>query len=129
MENPIEFKTWAIIEVMGHNEYAGYVTVENIAGVPMLRVDVPTTECRAGFTKYLAPSALYGITPCSEETVRLRVASKGYTPFDTWDMAQVVMDSLQKAGRLLPPAGFQTEEQRRLRDLNRVSVDAGEEEV
>lgn len=80
-----EFKTWAIVEVMGHVEYAGYVTAETIAGSAMLRVDVPDVVGKGAFTKYLSTGALYGISPCSEETARARAASIKATPFSAWD--------------------------------------------
>ena len=46
-----EFKTWAIVEVMGHVEYAGFVTAETIAGSAMLRVDVPEVKDRTALTE------------------------------------------------------------------------------
>ena len=70
MTEASQFKTWAIVKVMGHVEYAGFVTAQTIAGSAMLRVDVPEVKDRAAFAKYLTTSALYGITPCSEETAR-----------------------------------------------------------
>ena len=38
MTEHTDFRTWAIVEVMGHNEYAGFVSSENVAGAAMLRV-------------------------------------------------------------------------------------------
>ena len=32
---------WAIVELFGHSVIAGYVTEEQIAGQPMLKVEVP----------------------------------------------------------------------------------------
>jgi hypothetical protein len=40
MEEDI-FKTWAIVEVMGHQTFAGFVQEQVIAGTAMLRIDVP----------------------------------------------------------------------------------------
>jgi len=90
MSEAAEFKTWAIVEVMGHVEYAGFVTAETIAGAAMLRVDVPDVEGRGAFTKYLATGALYGISPCSEAT-----------PFSAWDVQRQIMDELKKQRRLI----------------------------
>lgn len=102
MENN-DFKTWAIVEVMGHVEYAGYVTTETIAGVSMLRVDVPDCAGVGEFTKYLSAGALYGITPCSETTARLRARNLRATPFNSWSLESQVEKKLQAEGRLLPP--------------------------
>lgn len=67
-ESP-NFSSWAIVEVMGHGRFAGFVTAEAIAG-PMLRVDVPEVDGRPAFTKYLAPSSLFAVTPCTEQSAR-----------------------------------------------------------
>jgi hypothetical protein len=101
MSEATEFKTWAIVEVMGHVEYAGFVTAETIAGSAMLRVDVPDVDGRGAFTKYLSTGALYGISPCSEATARARAGSIKATPFSVWDVQQQVMDELKKQGRLI----------------------------
>jgi hypothetical protein len=96
-----ELKTWAIVEVMGHNEYAGFIAAETIAGAPMLRVDVPAVEGRDAFTKYLAPGSLYGISPCTEETARLRARALKKTPFESWSVERQVVQQLEKEGKLI----------------------------
>lgn len=96
------FKTWAVVEVMGHVEFAGYVQQENIAGVHMLRIDVPQTSRIPAFTKYISPSALYGITPCSEETARARAESQQKEPFNSWDVGSILEQKMVSEGRLLP---------------------------
>ena len=95
------FKTWAIVEVMGHNEYAGFVSSESIAGAAMLRVDVPDTSTRPAFTKYLSTSAVYGISPCSEETARARAESSQATPVASWNVEQQVLNNLRQKGLLI----------------------------
>ncbi len=35
------FPCWAIVEVMGHQKFAGMVHEQQVAGVGMLRIDVP----------------------------------------------------------------------------------------
>jgi hypothetical protein len=96
-----EFKTWAIVEVMGHVEYAGFATAETVAGSAMLRVDVPEVKERAAFTKYLATGALYGITPCTEETARARAERIRAVPFQTYDIEGQFLKSLKEQGRLI----------------------------
>jgi len=98
---PEPFKAWAIVEVMGHKSYAGFVTAETIAGAALLRIDVPPTSNLAGFTKYLSPSALYGISPCTEATARAWAESRKTIPFESWSVEQQVMDSLKEKGLLL----------------------------
>ena len=57
----------AIIELMGHNTLAGYISEQAIAGVAMLRVDVPAVGDVPAYTKFVSGSAIYGITPTSQE--------------------------------------------------------------
>lgn len=72
------FEGWCIVELMGHNVIAGYCTEQVIAGTAMLRVDVPAVSDVSAYTKYFASSAIYGITPVTEDAgkeaaTRLRV--------------------------------------------------------
>lgn len=96
-----EFKSWAIVEVMGHQEYAGFVLAETIAGAPMIRVDVPEVSGREAFTKYLSPAAIYGISPCTEQTARLRAAAIKKTPFESWSVERQVIERLRDEGKLI----------------------------
>lgn len=74
---------WAILELMGHRRLAGYVTEQDIAGVAMLRIDVP---CDPPTTQYYSGSAVYCITPTSEETAR-KVATMGRpAPVQRWEL-------------------------------------------
>ena len=70
MEAQAKFETWAIVEVMGHNRFAGFVSERAIGGASLLQVDVPETDGRPAFTKLLGVSSIYAITPCTEETAR-----------------------------------------------------------
>jgi hypothetical protein len=67
----------------------------------MLRVDVPEVIDRAAFTKYLATGALYGITPCSEETARARAERIRAIPFQGYDIESQIMKSLKDRGMLI----------------------------
>lgn len=67
MEEQAKFEGYAIVELMGHNTIAGYVTEQSIAGVAMLRVDVPNVGDQETFTKFVSGGAIYGITPTTQE--------------------------------------------------------------
>ena len=43
-ESEQKFEGFAIVELMGRNVIAGYVSEQVIAGAALLRVDVPATE-------------------------------------------------------------------------------------
>ena len=76
--------TWAIVEVMGHKKYAGYVTEQTFGAATLLRVDVPETEQPAAFgrparttpkySKLVGIGSIYMITPCTEEIARKAAA-------------------------------------------------------
>lgn len=66
-----KFEQWCIVEVMGHNVYAGFVTERTLGGTAMIQVDVPRVdEAHPAFTKLLSANAIYAITPTSEAHAR-----------------------------------------------------------
>lgn len=75
------FEAWAIVEVFGHNTFAGQVSEQSIGGCNFVRVDVPelpAEDGRAsapGFTKLFGQGAIYAITPVTEELARQAVRS------------------------------------------------------
>ena len=87
--NPIE--TWAIVEVMGHRSFAGYVTEQPIGGASFVRVDVPEVADRGNgpvlkaFTKLLGAGSIYAISPCTEETARAYAAQLRERCFDFYE--------------------------------------------
>ena len=61
------FDQWAIIEIMGHDRYAGRVTSQAIGGTSFVRVDVPELDGQPGFTKLFGQGAIFSITIVTEE--------------------------------------------------------------
>lgn len=78
------FEGFAIVELMGRNVIAGYCTQELIAGVAMLRVDVPAVEDRAAFTKFFSGGSIYAITPTDEVTAKTAATRLRTRPIDLW---------------------------------------------
>lgn len=74
-ENQVKFETWALVELFGHNQLAGKVSEQVIAGQSFVRIDVPKTKRVPAFTKYHLPAAVYGITPVDEDYAT-RIAGK-----------------------------------------------------
>lgn len=70
MTDSDKFDCWALVEVMGHQRYAGRVTEQAIGGCAFVRVDVPATADRLAYTKLLGQGSIFAITPCSEEVAR-----------------------------------------------------------
>jgi hypothetical protein len=101
-ENQADFSGWAIVEIFGHQRYAGFVTTAAFGQAVLFRVDVPPLEERErvtkhygydddgksipagstvketavqGYTKYFGPGAIYGMTPCTQAVAEEAVAS------------------------------------------------------
>lgn len=91
-ETLFEQDTYAVVEVLGHNTFAGKISQHVLGGTAFIRVDVPeipeetrpervwgsggyqmkdvTTPASPGFTKLIGAGSIYAITPCSEEVAR-----------------------------------------------------------
>lgn len=100
-EKQASFEGWAVVEVFGHQRYAGFVTTEAFGQAVLFRVDVPPLAERErtarhyeyadsksippgsivkedavqGYTKYFGPGAIYAMTPCSQAAAEKAVAS------------------------------------------------------
>ncbi len=85
-QTPEKFDHWAIVEIMGHQRIAGRVSEETIAGASYLRVDVPQVEDLKAFTKYFGTSAIYAITPVSEEIARAMVLRFQERPVQEYEL-------------------------------------------
>jgi hypothetical protein len=93
---------YAVVEVLGHNTFAGKISEHAIGGSALLRIDIPevpekkipytdydysngkcvpvqrvrTLAARPAFTKLIGIGSIYALTPCTEEVAR-RVAEEG----------------------------------------------------
>lgn len=110
-EDPGKLETWAIVEVMGHGRFAGFVQQVPFGGAAMIRVDVPEileheeeydawegSVCAgkekkkrkvpgsAAFTKFLGVSSIFAITPCSKEVAIAAVKSFRSAPVTILEM-------------------------------------------
>lgn len=89
-----KFDGWAIVDVLGHQRYVGYVTTEAFGSAVLFRIDVPSLDEReretkrpgyidgngycpagtkvkeaavAGYSKLVGSGSIYTITPCTKE--------------------------------------------------------------
>lgn len=102
------FEQWCIVEVFGHQEYAGLVTEAEIGGCKFVRVDVPETivpeytyswnwpypkhdskVTQPAFTKFFGQGAIYSIMPTTEESARERAAALRHRPLGTLPAKQL----------------------------------------
>lgn len=87
-----KFDGWAIVDVLGHQRYVGYVTTEAYGQAVLFRIDVPelaerervtkapgytggrylpagttvTEGAVAGYSKLIGAGSIYAITPCTK---------------------------------------------------------------
>jgi hypothetical protein len=105
-----KFESWAIVELMGHRRIAGKVSEQVIGGVTLLRIDVP--ECPEipqrtephpydrdmtrvipavpaipEFTQFYGASAIYCLTPTTEEIARKVTLQKRERPVALFDVS------------------------------------------
>lgn len=68
-----KFESWVKLELMGRKVLIGKASEILIAGAPLLRIDVPASGDMPAYTQMYGVSAIYCITPITEE-VALRAA-------------------------------------------------------
>lgn len=61
---------WAYVEIMGHRSYSGFVREAQVGGTTLMRVDVPATKGSPAWTTYFGASAIFSMTPVTEEMAR-----------------------------------------------------------
>jgi len=93
-----KFEQWCILEIMGHQTYAGMVSEQCIGGASFVRIDVPESDGIPGFSKCFGAASIYCITPVTEEVARLRAKTLRQAPLSVYDLP----DEIRK--RMLTPA-------------------------
>lgn len=88
MDDHEKFEAWALIEVMGHSRYAGYVTEQAVGGCNFVRVDVPAFEGYPAFTKLLGQSSIFAITPVTEQIARGMAQQFRNKPVTVYDLPE-----------------------------------------
>jgi len=118
-----KFEGWAILEIFGHQRYAGFVSTQVFGTAAMFRIDVPALEEREeilkrpqygggqylppgtkvklggvqGYTKLFGVGAIYAMTPCTEAAALKAVEAMQERPM-------MVID-IPDATRALPEGG------------------------
>lgn len=89
-----KFDQWALIEILGHNRYAGRVTEQSVGGNSFVRVDIPESDEQPAFTKLFGASSIYCITPVTEDVARRMSATLRQTPISVYDLPSDVRAAL-----------------------------------
>lgn len=80
-----QFEGWVILELMGHRRLAGYLREQQIGGASFLRLDVPGDD-GAVATQFYSPSAVYCITPTTEDTANAVAKLTRVAPVQRWEL-------------------------------------------
>jgi len=80
------YEGWAIVELFGHVRLAGKISEADQYGVKMLRVDVPEVDGRPAFTTFKGGSALYAVTPTTEEIALHVIRQSRPAPISPYDL-------------------------------------------
>lgn len=98
----LQFDQWCLLEIMGHQRYAGRVTEQTIAGQSFLRIDIPAIDEIVAHTKYFGASSVYAINPIPQD-VAVALASKiRAQPVEIWDFPDELREKLT-APRIASP--------------------------
>ena len=81
------FDGWAILELMGHRRLGGHVRVQELAGAPFFRIDVPSSDGATFATQFYSPASVYCMTPTTEETARAISKREQPTPVHLYELA------------------------------------------
>lgn len=82
------FDEWAFLELMGHRKLGGKVSEATLAGAAFIRIDVYTEGAEAAATQFYSPSAVYCITPTTEDLARGYAKQNVPRPIERWELAR-----------------------------------------
>jgi hypothetical protein len=92
------FQQWAILELMGHRRLAGLVSEVEIFGSKMCRVDVYHGQAQEAMTtQFYGGSAIYCMTPITEEVARQFTINNKPQPIAVWDLPKPVREAITQA--------------------------------
>ncbi len=90
------FSEWAILEIMGHNTFAGKVSEQTIGGASFVRVDVPAVDNLQAFTKLFGASSIYCITPVTEDVAIARAKTLRQQPMSVYDLPDEIKSAVRR---------------------------------
>lgn len=82
------YEGWTILELMGHRRLAGYVREQSVGGAAFIRIDVPGDGDENVATQFYSPSAVYCMTPTTEDLARKVAKGARPAPVTQWDLPQ-----------------------------------------
>jgi hypothetical protein len=84
-----KFETWAVLSLFGHTRLAGKVSEATIlGGHALLRLDIPLKDGKFA-TRFIGPSAIFDMSPVSEEIARKVALQCEPEPVHQWELSQL----------------------------------------
>lgn len=107
MEDEAVFAQWVILELMGHRRLAGWLTEQEIGGKGFLRLDIPgePTNKIPAATQLYNPTAVYCITPTTEDIARRVALRDRPAPVSAWELPPAITAD-EEADEVRAAAGF-----------------------
>jgi len=81
------FSGYAVLELMGHRRLVGMLSEATIAGAAFIRIDLSDADGNPT-TQFYAPSAVYAITPTTEEIARRAAKTNNVAPISAWELRE-----------------------------------------
>ena len=95
MADKASLDEWCIVDIMGHQKFAGRVSEQNIAGTALLRIDIPARGEQPAFTKLFGMSSVYAITPTTEELATAIASKLRQVPIGIYDLPESMQAKLR----------------------------------
>lgn len=85
-EQKVGFEGWAILEIMGHRKLGGHVQFDPPELPGLVRIDVIADADTPIATQYYGTSAIFCMTPTTEEVARRMAKSCEVRPAARWEL-------------------------------------------
>lgn len=97
-----KFEMWARVDLFGHNQRVGKLSITNTGVEILYRLDIPAKD---GFTtEFYGKGAVYSILPVSEDAARLIASRMGPpAPISQWDLPTQWREALNQYKQLAAP--------------------------
>lgn len=85
-ESANPYEGFAVLELMGHRRLGGFVSEVEFGGGKFIRIDVPGEGDEPVATQLYGPSAVYCLTPTTEEMARAVAAHNRPAPVHRYEL-------------------------------------------
>jgi len=91
-----KFESWVKLELMGRKVLIGKASEVLIAGAPLLRIDVPASGDMPAYTQMYGASAIYCITPITEEVAMRAAPNYNVEPISKYELRPPTISQIDR---------------------------------